>query len=154
MDFEKLRQAHVDFLAVVREGGFGPPPAGEWDAERLLAHVAAADASIASVALAVIAGERPCYDNRASLDEWNLRRIVRQAGGIDGLLDLVRRQGDLLCAVAAGLTEADQAVLINVLIISNDQLVVDEPWSVGSLVEGVGVFHLPRHAEQLAGLRQ
>ena len=73
--------------------------------------------------------------------------------GIDALRDLVRRQGELLCAVAAGLAEADQSVLINVLIISNDQLVVDVPWSIGSLAEGVGVFHLPRHAEQLRGLR-
>jgi hypothetical protein len=153
MDIEKLRQAHEDLLGVARKGGFGPPPAGEWDAGRLLAHVASADASIASVALAVVAGQRPSYDNRASLDEWNLQRIVRQAGGVDGLLDLVRRQGDLLCAVAAGLGEAEQAVLINVLIISNDQVVADEPWSVGSLVEGIGTVHLPRHAEQLSRLR-
>jgi hypothetical protein len=153
MDTEKLRQAHEDFIAVAREGDLGPPPAGEWDAGRLLAHVASADASIASVALAVIAGQRPSYDNRASLDEWNLRRIVGQAGGIDGLLDLVRRQGDLLCAAGAGLAEAEESVLINVLIISNDQVVVDEPRSIGSLVEGVGTFHLPRHAEQLSGLR-
>lgn len=102
MDTEKLRQAYKDILGIAREGGFGPPP-GEWDAGRLLARVASADASIASVALAVIAGQRSSCDNRASLDGWNLQRIVRQAAGIDGLLDLVRGQGGLLCAVAAGL---------------------------------------------------
>jgi hypothetical protein len=41
MDVGKLHQAHEDFLSVVADGGFGPPPAGEWDAERVLAHVAA-----------------------------------------------------------------------------------------------------------------
>jgi hypothetical protein len=95
MDVGALRQAHEDFLEVAKAGGFGPPPPGEWDAERLLAHVAAADAAIASVALAVAAGQRPGYDNRPSLDEWNLRRIVAEAGGadgLDGLIALVRER--------------------------------------------------------------
>ena len=34
MDVTSLRKAHDDFLAVAAEGGFGPPPAGEWDADR------------------------------------------------------------------------------------------------------------------------
>jgi hypothetical protein len=40
-----------------------------------------------------------------------------------------------------------------VLIISNDELVVDEPWALADLITGVGTIHLPRHARQLAGLR-
>ncbi len=66
MDVRLLRKAHEDFLTVAAGGGFAAPPAGEWDAERLLAHVAAADAAIASVALAVAGGQRSSYDNRAS----------------------------------------------------------------------------------------
>jgi hypothetical protein len=156
MDVGALRQAHEDFLEVAKAGGFGPPPPGEWDAERLLAHVAAADAAIASVALAVAAGQRPGYDNRPSLDEWNLRRIVAEAGGadgLDGLIALVRERGRLLCEVAGALSESAAAVRINVLIISNDELVVDEPWALADLIAGVGTIHLPRHARQLAGLR-
>jgi hypothetical protein len=159
MDVRALRQAHEDFLEVAKAGGFGPPPPGEWDAERLLAHVAAADAAIASAALAVAAGQRPAYDNRPSLDEWNLRRIVAEAGGadgaagLDGLIALVREWGRLLCEVAGALSESAAAVRINVLIISNDELVVDEPWPLADLITGVGTIHLPRHARQLAGLR-
>ena len=153
MDVRALRQAHEDFLEVAKAGGFGPPPPGEWDAERLLAHVAAADAAIASVALAVAAGQRSAYDNRPSLDEWNLRRIVAEAGGLDGLIELVRERGRLLCEVAAALSESAGTVRINVLIISNDELVVDEPWPLADLIAGVGTVHLPRHARQLAGLR-
>jgi hypothetical protein len=156
MDVRALRQAHEDFLEVAKAGGFGPPPPGEWDAERLLAHVAAADAAIASVALAVDAGQRPAYDNRPSLDEWNLRRIVAEAGGadgLDGLIELVRERGRLLCEVAGALSESAGTVRINVLIISNDELVVDEPWPLADLIAGVGTIHLPRHARQLAGLR-
>jgi hypothetical protein len=153
MDVRALRQAHEDFLEVAKAGGFGPPPPGEWDAERLLAHVAA---------LAVAAGQRPAYDNRPSLDEWNLRRIVAEAGGadgadgaagLDGLIALVREWGRLLCEVAGALSESAAAVRINVLIISNDELVVDEPWPLADLITGVGTIHLPRHARQLAGLR-
>ena len=162
MDVRALHQAHEDFLEVAKAGGFGPPPPGEWDAERLLAHVAAADAAIASAALAVAAGQRPGYDNRPSLDEWNLRRIVAEAGGadgadgldgLDGLIALVREWGRLLCEVAGALSESAAAVRINVLIISNDELVVDEPWALADLITGVGTIHLPRHARQLAGLR-
>jgi len=153
MDVRALRQAHEDFLEVAKAGGFGPPPPGEWDAERLLAHVAAADAAIASVALAVAAGQRSAYDNRPSVDEWNLRRIVAEAGGLDGLIELVRERGRLLCEVAAALSESAGTVRINVLIISNDELVVDEPWPLADLIAGVGTIHLPRHGRQLAGLR-
>jgi len=162
MDVRALRQAHEDFLEVAKAGGFGPPAPGEWDAERLLAHVAAADAAIASAALAVAAGQRPVYDNRPSLDEWNLRRIVAEAGGadgadradgLDGLIALVREWGRLLCEVAGALSESAAAVRINVLIISNGELVVDEPWPLADLITGVGTIHLPRHARQLAGLR-
>ena len=153
MDVRALRQAHEDFLEVAKAGGFGPPPPGEWDAERLLAHVAAADAAITSVALAVAAGQRAAYDNRPSLDEWNLRRIVAEAGGLDGLIELVRERGRLLCEVAAALSESAGTVRINVLIISNDELVVDEPWPLADLIAGAGTIHLPRHGRQLAGLR-
>ena len=153
IDIQALRQAHEEFLDVAKAGGFGPPPPGEWDAERLLAHVAAADAAIASVALAVTGGQRAAYDNRASLDEWNLRRIVTEAGGLDGLIELVQTQGRLFCEVAGALPESAAAVLIPVLIVSNDELIVDEPWSLADLVGGIGGFHLPRHAAQLAGLR-
>ena len=154
MDVHALRQAHEEFLDVAKAGGFGPPPPGEWDAERLLAHVAAADAAIASVALAVIGGQRAAYDNRASLDEWNLRRIAAEAGGLDGLIELVRTQGRLFCEIAGAVPESAGSVQVPVLIISGDDLVVDEPWALADLVGGVGAIHLPRHAAQLAGLRR
>ena len=99
------------------------------------------------------AGQRSAYDNRPSLDEWNLRRIVAEAGGLDGLIELVRERGRLLCEVAAALSESAGTVRINVLIISNDELVVDEPWPLADLIAGVGTIHLPRHGRQLAGLR-
>lgn len=153
MDIEKLHRAHEEFLAVVADGGFGPPPAGEWNAERVLAHVAAADMGFASAALAIAAGQRPVYDNRYSLDEWNLHRMVAAAGGLPGLADLVRRQGELLCAVAGTLTDEDLAVELPILIVSGPELMVDEPRPIGQMLAGLGEFHVPMHAAQLASLR-
>lgn len=153
MNATDLHQAHRDFLALAEAGAFGPPPPGEWSAEQLLAHVAATDQSIAAVALAIASGQRPGYDNRPSLDRWNLGRIVTAAGGLTGLTDLVRRTGELFCTVAEQLSEDDLNTQLPILIVSNDQIVVDEPRPLRFLVEGVGLVHLPRHGQQLHSLR-
>jgi hypothetical protein len=152
MDSSPVRQAYEDFLAVATKGGFGPPPPGEWDAARILAHIYATHAQITSLAVQVVAGLRPAYDNRPTLEEWNLRRVIDQAGDFAGLIDLVRWGGELHCTVAEHLTEEHAAIQVPVLIISNDELVVDEPWTLGQLVLGIGMVHLPRHADQLRGL--
>ena len=153
MDVTSMRKSVGEFLSVAEAGGFGPPPAGEWDAERILAHAASALASGAAAGLAIASGQRLVYDNRVSLDEWNLQRIVAEAGGLAGLVDLVRRYGDLVCEVAAGMTERERDVSLQVLIVSKDQLIVDVPRPVGSLLAGLCETHLPPHADQLRGLR-
>lgn len=55
---------------------FGAPPSGEWGAEQLLAQIVAVDTAITAGALLMASGQRPSYDNRPSLDGWNLSRIV------------------------------------------------------------------------------
>jgi hypothetical protein len=149
VDTTELSQAFDEFLQVAEAGGFGPPPPGEWDADRVLAHVHAVNAHIASTALAVHAGLRVAYDNRPTLDEWNLRRLV--AAG--DLVDRVRRGGELFTAVAAQLDDDDLEVPVAIFIVSNDRIVVDESLPLLWLVSGVGDLHLPRHATQLAALR-
>lgn len=153
IDVAALQAAHDDFLTAAKDGGFGPPPAGEWDAERLLAHVALTDAHIAATALAILAGERPGYDNRVTLDEWNLSGVVERAGGLSSMIDFLRRQGRLFCDVAAELPEPVLSVQLPVLIVSGDAVVIDEPRTLETLVAGVGRTHLPLHAQQLASLR-
>ena len=154
MDVTRLRKAHDEFLAVASAGGFGPPPAGEWDADRILAHVALGEMSGAAAALAIAAGQRAVYDNRPSLDEWNLQRVMGETRGAGDMTSLVRRSGELLCDITAGLTERELEVSLPVLIISKDQILVDEPRPLRALLAGLGEVHLPAHAEQLRGLRR
>jgi hypothetical protein len=152
MDSTVVREAYAAFLAVAEAGGFGSPPPGEWDAAHLLAHIYTTHAHITSVALEVIAGRRPSYDNRSSLDEWNLRRVIAEAGDLPALISLVRWGGDLHCTVVDQLTEAHAAVQVPVLIISNNDLITDQPWPLGQLALGVGTIHLPLHTDQLRSL--
>lgn len=152
MDSTVVRQAYNEFLAVAEAGGFGPPPPGEWDAAHLLAHIYTTHAQITAVAVEVIAGLRPTYDNRPALDEWNLQRAIAEAGDLTGLIQRVRWGGDLHCTVLDQLTESHAAVMIPVLIISNDDLIVDEPWPLSQLTQGIGTIHLPRHTNQLRTL--
>ena len=152
MDSTVVRTAYAEFLAVAEAGTFAPPPPGEWDASHLLAHIYTTHAHITSVALQVIAGQRPAYDNRSSLDEWNLRRVISAAGDLPGLISLVRWGGDLHCTVVEQLSDAHAEVLVPVLIISNNDLIVDQPWPLGQLAQGIGTIHLPRHTDQLRSL--
>ena len=108
----------------------------------------------AAAALAIAAGQRAVYDNRPSLDEWNLQRVMGEARGAGDMTSLVRRSGELLCDIAAGLTERELEVSLPVLIISKDQVLVDEPRPLRALLAGLGEVHLPAHAEQLRGLRR
>jgi hypothetical protein len=149
MDTTGLRAAYAELDEVAR-GRRGAPPPGEWDRDHILAHLVSADLAIASVALAVASGQRPVYDNRVNLDEWNLRRIIQQSSG--HLADRVQAAGDLLCSIAGTLGREELETTVPVLIVSNDELVVDEPWPLRSLVEGIGQIHLPRHTEQLRAL--
>jgi hypothetical protein len=154
LDTTVLRRAYAELDGVARGGGFSPPPPGEWDAEHMLAHIASADAAAASAALAVAAGLRPSYDNRVNIDESNLQRIIRETGGLPGLRDLVRRNGELLCSIAALLSDEQLDVRLPVLIVSGDQVVVDEPRPLRALIEAIGHAHLPMHVQQLRSLRQ
>jgi hypothetical protein len=153
LDTAELSRAYADFDGLARGGGFGPPAPGEWDAEHTLAHVVSADASIISTVLAVVAGQRPVYDNRVNQDESNLQWVIKQAGGLAGLTDQVRRNGELLCLAAAQLSDEQLNQSLPVLIVSDDEVVVDEPAPLRSLIEGIGRAHLPMHAQQLRGLQ-
>jgi hypothetical protein len=159
MDTTSLRFAYARLLeaaeTVAEAAGTGTattPVPGEWDADQQLAHLVSVDAGILAVAYSVAAGGHATFDNRLSLDPWNLARISERAGDQAQLLQRIRRQGEALCALAEQLSEDELGQPIPTLLLSGNTELVNQPVSLGDLISGLADDHLPRHTQQLVAL--
>jgi len=158
MGTNPLRDAYrilLDAAATVADTGdtSAAPPAGEWNADQILAHIASVDAGIIAAAYAVASGANTTYDNRTSLDTWTIERVIALAGDNVGLRDRIRLQGDALCTLSEQvLSETELDTLVPTLLLSADNLQVDQPVPLRALISGLAEDHLPRHAEQLLAL--
>lgn len=158
MDTAPLRDAYralLDAAATVDgSGGTSPaPPAGEWNADQILAHVTLVNAATISAVSAVAAGARTTYDNRIALDTWTIERVIALAGGNAGLRERIRIQADALCALGGPmLSEAELDTLVPSLLLSNDTLLVDQPLPLRDLISGLADAELPGHTKQLLAL--
>ena len=153
MDTTALQHAYDALFDAAALDDLGDPGDGGWNADQVLAHLLSVDAATAAVALGVVAGARPTFDNRISLDPWNLDRIIAGHAGRGDLIDHVRRQAALLCDIAGRLSEADASVVVPSLLISGDALVLDGPVPLASLIDGLAENHVPVHTRQLLDLR-
>lgn len=153
MDAMALRSAYDKLLDVAALPDLGDADDGGWNADQVLAHLLSVDAATAAVALHVIAGARPTFDNRITLDAANLDRIIAEHPDRVALIDHVRRQADILCDIADQLSAEATAVLVPAFLMSNDTVVVDQPISLADLVNGLAGDHVPQHAQQLLDLR-
>ncbi|MEU5538139.1 hypothetical protein [Streptomyces sp. NPDC020362] len=158
MDTTPLRDAYRALLdaaaTVAGSGGTSPaPPAGEWNADQILAHVTLVNAATLSAVSAVAAGAKTTYDNRIALDTWTIERTVALAGGNAGLQERIRIQADALCALGGPmLSEAELDTMVPSLLLSNDTLLVDQPMPLRDLVTGLADVELPGHTKQLLAL--
>src|ERR1700761_5018643 len=90
-----LNEAYRAFLDAAAAVAAAPaaervaPAAGEWDADRILAHVSILSADTLRAVSAVAAGASAVYDNRLAQDAWTLDRLVELAGGGAGLRERV-----------------------------------------------------------------
>ncbi len=153
MDTTKLRAAYSGLLEAAAHPDLGDAADGGWNVDQILAHLVSVDSSIAAVALGVISGARPTFDNRICLDPWNLERIIAAHSGRAALLDQVARQSALLCDIADHLSHDDASVQVPCLLVSNDALVVDQPIPLSALVDGLADDHVPVHTRQVLELR-
>ncbi|MET8536464.1 hypothetical protein ABZV67_32465 [Streptomyces sp. NPDC005065] len=153
MDTTALRSAYDKLLDAAAIPDLGDGADGGWSADRILAHLLSVDAATAAVALGVVAGSRPTFDNRISLDTWNLDRIIAEHSGRAELIDHVRSQAAVLCDIADQLNEKAAAVLVPTILLSNDALVLDQPVPVAGLIDGLAENHVPVHTQQLLDLR-
>jgi hypothetical protein len=158
LDTAPLRDAYRALLdaaaAVAGSGDPSPiPPAGEWNADQILAHVAILTAASIAAASSVASGTNTTYDNRIALDTWTIERLIARAGGNAGLRDRIRSQGDSLCALGGpALSEAELDTLVPTLLVSNDTLLIDQPMPLRELITGLAEVELPTHTEQLLSL--
>ncbi|TDD74570.1 hypothetical protein E1293_29315 [Actinomadura darangshiensis] len=155
MDIVPLRNAYRALLdAAAAVGDPGPaPPAGEWSADQILAHVALVNATTLAAVAAITAGENTTYDNRVALDTWTIDRLVVLAGGNAGLRDRIRLQADALCALTGPmLSDAELDTPVPTRLLSNGTVLVDQPMPLRALITGLAEAELPGHTEQLLSL--
>ena len=158
LDTAPLRDAYRALLdaatAVAASDDPSPvPPAGEWNADQVLAHVAIVTATTIAAASSVASGANAIYDNRIALDTWTIERLIARAGGSAGLRDRVRCQGDSLCGLGGpALSEAELDTLVPTLLLSRDTVLVDQLVPLRDLITGLADVELPAHTKQLLSL--
>lgn len=158
LDTATLRDAYRALLdaaaTVAGPGGTSPvPPAGEWNADQILAHVALVSAATIAAVSSVASGANTTYDNRIAGDTWTIERTIALAGGNSGLRDRIRLQGDALCALGGPmLSEAELDTLVPARLLSNDTVLVDQPVPLRDLITGLADVEIPGHTEQLLAL--
>jgi hypothetical protein len=158
LDTAPLRDAYralLDAAAAVADSDHPSaiPPAGEWNADQILAHVAIVTASTIATASCVASGTNATYDYRMALDTWTIERLIARAGGQAGLRDRIRRHGDSLCALGGpALSEAELDTLVPTLLVSNGTVLVDQLVPLRELMTGLAEVELPTHTQQLLSL--
>jgi hypothetical protein len=157
MDTTALRDAYhalLDAAATVADAVDTIPalPAGEWNADQILAHVSIINAATIAAASHIAAGSNTTYDNRTALDAWTIARIISLAGSSAGLRERIRRQGDALCALGPALSEAELDTLVPALLLSNGKVLLDQPLQLRDIISGLAEVELPGHTKQLLAL--
>jgi uncharacterized protein YciI len=147
-----LTTSYAPFRASLRAGGFNDPPASEWPAALIAAHIICNNDLIAEAAESISRGEPVSYDNEPSVDEAELTRLAERAGDLGGLaVEVARSAARLEAAYLALGARAD--VQIPVRIRDGDEIARDGTlMPIGKLVEGNASFHLNAHHEQLKAL--
>jgi hypothetical protein len=157
MDTAPLRDAYrtlLDAAATVAKADPAPsPPAGEWNADQILAHVAIVNAATISTLSAITSGTQATYDNRVSQDTWTLSHVIDVAGGNEGLRERIRTQGEALCVLAGPtLSETELDTLVPARLVSHDTILVNQPVRLRDIITGLADVELPGHAAQLRAL--
>ncbi|MET7513061.1 hypothetical protein ABZS88_06215 [Streptomyces sp. NPDC005480] len=158
MDTIPLRDAYrtlLDAAATVAGSGdtMPAPPAGEWNADQILAHVALVNATTIATVAAASAGAPTTYDNRTAHDTWTIERVIGLADGNAGLRERVRLQADALCALGGPmLSETELDTLVPTLLLSHDKVQVNQPLPLRDLITGLAEVELPGHTRQLLSL--
>jgi len=152
MNTEELRLAYEGILTDAAAATYGPPPAGEWDAELIVAHLVANDNLLVAAMGEVLAGHSPTYDNHAACDVDGLSRIVAAARGFAALVEQLRSTSSQVVELAAKLDDGHAATMIPTRIVDGGTVQVDQPLPLAAILRAQTALHLPSHRAQLATL--
>ncbi|WP_067474770.1 hypothetical protein [Actinomadura hibisca] len=157
MDTASLHDAYralLDAAATVADSAsVSAPPAGEWNADQILAHVAIIGSTTIAAVSAIASGAHTTYDNRMALDPWTIDRLITLTGGDAGLRERIRLQADALCALGGpALSDAELDTPVPARLLSNGTVLVDQPMPLRDLLTGLAEAELPGHTEQLLAL--
>ncbi|MFE8013996.1 hypothetical protein ACFU3O_14785 [Streptomyces antibioticus] len=158
MDTTPLRDANRALLnaaATVAESSDASPapPAGEWNADQILAHVTLINAATITAISSAATGAITTYDNRTAQDAWTLDRVITLAGGNAGLRERIRIQADALCGLGGPmLSETELDTPVPALLLSNGKVVVDQLIPLRDIITGLAEVELPGHTRQLLAL--
>jgi hypothetical protein len=139
MDVAALEAGYQAVIALGEQCDFAAPDNG-WTASMVFAHLTVND----HLLMSGIRDGR--YDNAQAIDEARLRSESSP-------LVSLTHSSKALVALAAGLSDEEAAVEIAVLITDGGEVRVDQPLSVGRLLQIHTDVHLPSHREQLESLR-
>jgi hypothetical protein len=159
MDTTALQGAYRELLEAADTvadsgGGTPPPPAGEWDADQILAHVVLINAATIAAVTSIASGAIATYDNRVASQSWTIDRVIGLVGGNTGLRERIRHQADALRLLTGpALSEAELDTPVPTLLVSGGTLLVDQPMPLRDIIAGLADVELPGHAEQLRRLR-
>ena len=158
MDTTPLRDAYRTLLdaAATVAGSDDPnaaPPAGEWNADQILAHVSLVSAATIAAASCVASGANTTYDNRIAQTPGPSTTSSRSPAATQGFGNASASKAEALCALGGpALSEAELDTLVPTLLLSHGKVLVDQPMPLRDLITGLAEAELPGHTNQLLAL--
>jgi hypothetical protein len=154
MDTSELEAAYRSVLDLAARGtGASGAGGGEaWGPDDVLAHLILNDRLLARAVRSVLDGTAQPYDNLDAIDVAELRTLTRDLGDTAGLIGGLEASSRELVDLAGRLDEAQGATPVPVRILDGDELRVDRPLPVASLLNLQSRRHLPMHEAQLSEL--
>jgi len=150
----ELTIAYADFFEEAEAGGFGSAPAGEWNADQVVAQVSLNDLAMLGVCQALIHRETVRFENMTCQDLDVLAHWIDDCGSMEELIGRGRQLSSLVVRSLVRLSPEQLDTQVPCRLAHDGQVVLNQPmpWRVVAL-EIQASKHLPAHTDQLRDLR-